>query len=329
LSKPLLRSASLISFRQTVRELGGDPEALVKKVGLSPQVLDNPELVIPVDPFRHLLNLAAEETGCAYFGLLLSKHMDLSFLGPIGLLLQHSDTVGDALNLFVQYIPGWFQGQNLMLKIDGEYAMLSYQSEATGEDNQQSLILGIGLAPMIMKSLCGESWQPIELHTTLKRPEFADILIQHLEAPIRFGQEGNQIIFKASDLNRNLPAKSGKFGQYLQPLMAERDRLSEDILSHTEFLIRLLLPEGKCSLENITTLLYTSERSLQRNLKTRETSFRQLVDKTRMSIARQQLQQSNLTNSQLAGLLGYTELSAFTRAFKRWFGVAPSKWKRG
>ncbi len=328
MSKPLLKTAPLIGFRKTVRELGGDPEELVKRVELSPQVLENPELVIPVVAFRRLLNLAATETGCGYFGLLLSKHLDLSILGPIGLLLQHSDTVGDALNLFVHYIPGWFQGQNVILKIEGEFASISYQFEAIEEDIKQSVILSIGLGTMIMKSLCGETWQPVELRATIERPEFAEILIQYLEAPIRFGQEGNQLIFNASDLNKIVPAKFGKFGQYLQPLMTEGDRLPEDIVSHTKYLIRMLLPEGKCSLENVTTLLYTSERSLQRNLKARGTSFRQLVDKTRMSIARQQLHHSNLTNSQLAGLLGYTELATFSRAFKRWFGVAPSKWKR-
>ncbi len=303
MSSPLLRSTLLIGFRKTDRELGGDPEGLVKRVGLSPQVLENPELVIPVDAFRRLLNLAAEETGCGYFGLLLSKHLDLSILGPIGLLVQHSDTVGDALNLLIQYIPGWFQGQKVILKVEGEFALLSYQYEASGEDTKQSIILNIGFTPMIMKSLCGESWQPVELRATIERPEFAEILIQHLEAPIWFGQEGNQLIFNASDLSKNVPTKFGKLGQYLQPMMKEWDRLPEDIVGHTEYLIRMLLPEGKCSLENVTTLLYTSDRSLQRHLKTSGTSFRQLVDKTRISIARQQLHHSNLTNSQLAGVI--------------------------
>jgi len=79
--------------------------------------------------------------------------------------------------------------------------------------------------------------------------------------------------------------------------------------------------------ENVTSLLSTNERSLQRKLKASGTSFRQLVEKTRKSIAQQQLRYSDLSKTQLAYILGYSELSAFTRAFKRWFGVAPSKWK--
>ncbi len=88
---------------------------MLKRAGLSSQVLDNPELIIPFDANIRLLNLAAEETGCEYFGLLLSKHLDLTLLGPIGLLLQHSESVKDALNRLVQYIPTRFQGQNVIL----------------------------------------------------------------------------------------------------------------------------------------------------------------------------------------------------------------------
>ncbi len=73
------------------------------------------------------------------------------------------------------------------------------------------------------------------------------------------------MLFKASDLKIKIPKRFGKFGRYLQPLVKGRERLPEDTVSHTEYLIRLLLPEGKCSLEKISALLYTSNRSLQRN----------------------------------------------------------------
>ncbi|MBT4268733.1 MAG: helix-turn-helix transcriptional regulator [Deltaproteobacteria bacterium] len=77
----------------------------------------------------------------------------------------------------------------------------------------------------------------------------------------------------------------------------------------------------------IASLLYIDKRTLQRKLKTRGTSFSRLVEETRKSIALQYLHHSDLSNSQLAYMLGYSELSAFTLAFKGWFGVAPSKWR--
>jgi AraC-like DNA-binding protein len=324
----LIRSAPLIGFRDTVRELGGDPERMLKEAGLSPLVLENPELIIPFDAFLRLMNIAVQDTGCEYFGLLLSKHLDLSILGAIGLLLQHSDTVGDALNSLVRYYPTRFQGAELELKVEEEIAYLYNHNKQSKEDIKQNVYLSAGVGLTLMKSLCGKDWTPTELHMTDKLPEFADYLSQFFGAPVRFSQDQNRMVFGASDLNKKIAGKFGQLGRYVQPQIDEMEnQLPTDIVSRTEYLIRILLPEGNCNAENITSLLSTNERSLQRKLKARGTSFRQLVEKVRKSIALQQLRHSDFSKSQLAYVLGYTELSAFTRAFKRWFGVAPSKWK--
>ncbi|MCP4757764.1 MAG: helix-turn-helix domain-containing protein [Proteobacteria bacterium] len=74
-------------------------------------------------------------------------------------------------------------------------------------------------------------------------------------------------------------------------------------------------------------MLSLGEKTLQNKLRARGTSFRLLVGQVRQSIARQHLRQSTLSIIQLAYKLGYSELSAFTLAFKRWFGIAPSKMK--
>ena len=105
-------------------------------------------------------------------------------------------------------------------------------------------------------------------------------------------------------------------------------QLETDIVSRTRYLIRILVPDGTCSLKNVSSLLSLGEKTLKRRLQARGTSFRQLVEQIRQAIARQHLQQSTLSLSELAYKLGYSEPSAFTRAFKRWFGVAPSKWKQ-
>ncbi len=140
-------------------------------------------------------------------------------------------------------------------------------------------------------------------------------------------RERNQIVFKASDLQRKISA-FGQFGQYLQFQLDEMEKqLQSDIVSRLKYLIQTLLPEGACSIENVSSLLSLSKRTLRRRLQARGTTFTQLVEEVRQSITRQHLKQSQLSFGQLSYLLGYFEQSAFTRAFKRWFGVAPSKWR--
>jgi len=136
-------------------------------------------------------------------------------------------------------------------------------------------------------------------------------------------------LYYLSDLNIKRPMDFHQMKYIIQPQIDKMEhQLPNEIVGHTKQLIRILLPDGKCNIENITSLLSTSERSLQRKLKASGTSFRQIVEGVRKTTAKQHILHSDLSNSQLAYLLGYSELSVFTRAFKHWFGVSPSQWKK-
>ena len=328
MAKILMRTVYLTGFRETVLELGGDPTKMLNELGLSPLILDDPELIIPLDAFFRLLDFAARSTRRRYFGYLLSKRLDLSVLGAIGLLMQNSKTVGDALEHFIGYYPIHFQDNQPELSIEGELAFFTSNTKYSEKKTVQFNLLATGMFVNIMKSLCGENWKPIEIHTIFKDDKNAKHLTQIFKAPFRFSQDRNQMVFAAADLEKKISGASTSFERYIRPQIKEMEKqLPTDIVSQTEYLIRTLLPDGACNVENVTALLSITERSLQRKLKARRTTFRQLVDNVRKSIARQQLRQANLSNTELAFILGYTELSAFSRAFKRWFGMAPSKWK--
>lgn len=326
----LLRSAPLIGFRKTVRDLGGDPEKILKELKLSPLILEDPELVITHESMLRLLNQAAKETRCEHFGFLLARQIDLSVFGNIGLLLQNSDTVGDALDSFARYYPTRYQDALPSLTVEEDLAFLHFNLLQAREDTRQHMYLATGIGIMLMKFLCGETWRPIEFHSINKRPKNAIALTRYLGAPVRFGQENNLMVFKSSDLKKKISGKIGHLIRYIQPqIEMMENQLPKDIVSTTEYLIRALLRDGKCNIENVTSILAINERSLQRKLKASGTSYRALLAKTRKSIAQQYLLHSDLSQTQLAYLLGYSELSAFTLAFKRWFGISPSKWKKG
>ncbi len=328
MTRSIVRSAPLIGFRKTVLELGGDPEKILKKVRLSPLVLDDPELIIPHESFLKLINIAAADTGCDYFGLLLSKHLDISVLGTLGLLMQHSDTVEEALSSLVRYYATQFQGAELELKIEGDFTYFYFRIKKAHEDTRQNVYLAAGIGIKLMHFLCGKEWKPVEIQSTYKQPENASFHDRFLGVPIRYGQEETRMIINTSDLKKKIAGNFVPLKRYIQPhIDAIETKLPNDIVTSTEYLIRTLLTGGGCNIENISSQLSTNERGLQRALKSKGTSFRQLVEKVRKSIAHQQLLHSDLSNSQLAYVLGYTELSTFTRAFKRWFGMAPSKWK--
>ncbi len=86
--------------------------------------------------------------------------------------------------------------------------------------------------------------------------------------------------------------------------------------------------EGEVSLERIASALHTSPRTLHRRLEALDLGFRELRDDTRRRLAEQHLADRGMGIAEVALMLGYSEQSAFTRAFKRWTGVTPSASRR-
>jgi AraC-like DNA-binding protein len=89
------------------------------------------------------------------------------------------------------------------------------------------------------------------------------------------------------------------------------------------------LPAGDCSREKVAHSLNMSESAFQKKLKAEGTSYQEVLDETRAELARHYLGKSGLSISEAAFLLGFTDSSNFSRAFKRWTGKSPSEFREG
>ena len=102
---------------------------------------------------------------------------------------------------------------------------------------------------------------------------------------------------------------------------------SDDLIDRLRRLIREALEDGEPSIERLSLRLQMSARTLQRRLSELSTSFQDVLDGVRFDLARAFLREDRLDVSQVAYLLGYSELRAFDRAFKRWSGVTPGEYR--
>ena len=88
------------------------------------------------------------------------------------------------------------------------------------------------------------------------------------------------------------------------------------------------LPSGHICEENIAEDLYMSQRSLQRRLREEGTTYKELLNETRRDLAAQYIKVSGVSINEITYLLGFSEPSNFSRAFKRWTGVSPSEYRQ-
>ena len=151
---------------------------------------------------------------------------------------------------------------------------------------------------------------------------------RHFRAPVRFNQESATIVFPARDLDLRIagadPLLRAMLEERIQQLKgAQGSEFSDDIRR----LLRTRLTSNHCSADDIAHLLTMHRRTLSRRLKGSGMGYRAITNEIRFEIARQLLTDTQVPLAQIAAALGYSEASAFTRAFRRWSGQTPTAWR--
>jgi AraC-like DNA-binding protein len=150
------------------------------------------------------------------------------------------------------------------------------------------------------------------------------------DAPIYFSQPTNALLFTADILGRPMPARDLKLLAVMRTCLeqlAARPPAEDLVLDRLRTAIRLKLPEGYPALEEIAEELHLSTGAICRELRDAGTTYKDVVECVRRDLALAYVKQRQLPFSELAILLGYSELSAFSRAFRRWTGRSPREYR--
>ena len=111
------RAAIVQGWDKLVIDLGADPVVIYEQSGLVPSDLDDPDAILPSRTLAKLVQLAADETACPHFGLMLAKRRDLrTYLGLLGQIIQTSANIGEALQEGIKWLQLQFAGQPLGAK---------------------------------------------------------------------------------------------------------------------------------------------------------------------------------------------------------------------
>jgi AraC-like DNA-binding protein len=261
--------------------------------------------------------------------LLLGQKSGLDALGTVGLLVKHSPDVRTALRTVVRYMYLHIRGAMTSFEESGKFAIFGYEIHARGaEATDQIADAALGTMFNIMVALCGPQWKPLEVRFEHRRPSDVAPLRRFFQAPLSFDQDDNSLVFAAGWLNGPLPALEPALSRLLQDQIAVLTaQYRDEFPEHVRCLLRTGLLVDRGSAEQVATLLSMHPRTLQRHLVESGTSFRSLLDECRYAIARQMLEDTNADVAQIAEVLSYADTSAFARAFRRWSGTTPSRWR--
>lgn len=276
-----------------------------------------------------LLAACSARTECAHFGLLVGQRCSVAGLGLVGGLARAEIDVGAALRTIVRYLPLFDRGSTLTLRIDGEDASLIFGILTPGMQGADQLYdLAVTVAFNTLKDLCGSCWRPTRVTLPHRAPADARPFRSHYGAEVRFDEAEAAIVFDNFMLGRPLSASTAAERLRLLDRAAKIESMLDiSTVERVRRCLRASLPAEWLTEDEVAERLMMSPRVLRLRLAEAGSSFRAIVEELRYETARQFLATSVLGFNDVALLLGYSEASAFTRAFRRWSGAPPSLWR--
>jgi AraC-like DNA-binding protein len=322
--------AAVLGMLEAMRAVGVDVDALCAAAGLSASALATRAEYLPPGEFMAVWRLATKQFGRGTFGLFVGAAI------PKGTLLDYltssSPNLRAGLSQIARYIA--LESRNVAWELsprepDGLTTFWQRGIFAPGSVPPQVPEHGIAIVCSRVVEWFGrpprEAW-----FTHAPLGPLADYQ-RVLGCPVHFERDRMGLRFDDDDLEapalRHDPQLFRLLEAHAARVLAEtpttasfRERVRNAVVER--------LRDGEPAISAIAEALATSERSLQRRLQTEGASFRDVVDEARHKLATQYLGDDTLSMTDVACLLGYSEAAAFTRAFKRWTGHAPSQARR-
>ncbi len=187
-----------------------------------------------------------------------------------------------------------------------------------------------GAMVMLCRMCDGPEWHPKGVRLLREKPKAAAKFTEFFGAPIEWGARDTAILFDAASLNDPLPAANRELAiandAVLKRLLARL--VQDDIAGRVRGALIEHLPSGAVQQAQIAKTLALSERSLQRKLAEAGTSYQKLLDETRRELGEAYVREGSRSITEISYLLGFSDPANFTRAFRRWMGVAPRGLKK-
>jgi AraC-like DNA-binding protein len=321
----LVRAASLTNYREVALAGGLDPDRMLVDAGLSPSVLSEPDLLIPVERLGRLLQASAIRSGNESFGLCMAESRLLSNLGAVGMLIRDQSTLRESLDVLIRYQVLLNGSLSLMIEESGGVVVLREEVKAgvANQPTRQRIELAIGVMLRLMRQFLGASWQPQRVCFTHPAPR--DLSVHHrlFGRCVEFNADFNCIVCAKTDLDVRNPVADPAMARYAQQLLdasakPQRPTMLEDVRRT----ILLLLPSGRCTVEQVAEHLGVACRTVQRGLAEHEQSFSSMVNEIRTELAARHVVESDRPLTEVAMLLGFSAPSAFSRWYHAQFGCS-------
>ena len=317
-------------------EAGVEPGEVLHAVQINPVLLASPERRIPYARYVAMGKYAADRTGDDDFGLHVAEGALARMFDVLGYACMASLTVGEALERMVRYYEIWSDGGAYGLRAEGSRVHLTYAiRDSLVRECRHECEMSFATPVLLCRQMTGTRLVPEVVGFHHPPPGNSSEHERIFRAPVRFNWPVNELVFDRSYLELPLaggdPGLADVLDRHAERLLAELPK-PEWLADRVRGLLGERLKGGhplpeEVSLETVSRQLGLTGRTLQRRLKEEGASFQGLVDELRREAAMSDLKSPGAAISEIAYRLGFSDPSAFHRAFKRWTGTTPKEYR--
>lgn len=320
-------------LRQIAEQLcamGADVPAWLQRSGLSEAQLGDPSCKLDFPSFCRLVEDALATTGEAALGLLVGERLVVNSHGIVGFAALQSGSARQAIQLLERYFGVRTSLVAISLQEDGEQAHIVFTPNHSLGSIERPVLEAVVLAiKNVFDAVSLGSSGVMRVSFPFVCPDYADLAAEMLRCTVDYDAPWTGFSLPAELLDRPLKmADPASFRDAELICQRELDKL-EQAVSMSSRVRRIMLEKhnGFPSLNVTARLFHLTPRTLHRRLLEEGTSFKEILEQVRHTLAVEYLKAGHLSIEDVAYTLGYTDMANFRRAFKRWESMPPSRYR--
>ena len=325
----ILASAAGLMWN-VIESYGLDPEPYFRKARIDPRLMNDPQARFNLTQIDKAYRELYETVNDPCMGLKVASLWHPSNLASLGYAWLASSTLYTALNRLSRYVRIINDAISVALEEDGDNLVITISSD----DREMPAYYQEDSSSAILISMCranyGMELNPVSVRFKHPGSACSGEYYSFFRCPVEFSAASNQIIIPLDVVNKQLTSSNPQLAQINDQVMinylARLDK--EDIVQQVKAAIIDQLPSGNVTEDSVAEAVYTSKRSLQRKLNEKGTTFKTILTEVRQDLALKYIYDRKLTLTEISFMLGFSEMSSFSRAFKRWTGESPKAFRR-
>ncbi len=313
------------------KEYGIDPSPIFAEAGVEQTTAGSPRLRYPIATMRKLWTLCLEATGDETIGLKTGWYATPAHFYAFGHSWLASATLYDALHRLTRYsnLVSTAVAHVTLTETADSYALATTFNEDSNGPPKEGKDCGMTALLALCDTVAEREVRPLHVELTCPANVHPDAYRTQLRAPVSFSAEIGTFHFDKDELRAPLPHGSIDIAKATDRIIEEYlDTLDpHKVASQVRRLLIHLLPSGDVNQDVVSGRLNRSKSTLQRQLKAEGLSYRDVLEDTQRSLAENYLRDRKHSHAQIAYLLGFSDQSNFSRAFKRWTSMSPKQYQ--